>query len=49
MTPIYFPHTYVARPVMKAVQACFSPVVLYQPCTGDIPPPLREWERRDDS
>ncbi|MGD1999670.1 MAG: hypothetical protein PVJ00_03820 [Desulfobacterales bacterium] len=45
MTPIYFPHTYVARPVMKAVQACFSPVVLYQPCTGDIPPPLREWEK----
>ena len=45
MTPIYFPHTYVARPVMEAVQACFSPVVLYQPSAGDIPPPLREWEK----
>jgi hypothetical protein len=45
MTPIYFPHTYVTRPVMEAIQACFSPVVLYQPSTADIPPPLREWEK----
>ena len=45
MTPIYFPHTYVTRPVMEAVQACFSPVVLYQPSAADIPPPLREWEK----
>jgi hypothetical protein len=46
MTPIYFPHTYVTRSVMEDVQACFSPVVLYQPCAADIPPLLREWEKR---
>jgi hypothetical protein len=45
MTPIYFPHTYLSRPVMEAVQACFSPVVLYQPSAMDIPPSLREWEK----
>ncbi|MGB5424732.1 MAG: hypothetical protein WBN03_21370 [Desulfobacterales bacterium] len=45
MTPIYFPHTYVMHPVMEAVQACFSPVVLYQPSATDIPPPLRDWEK----
>ena len=45
MTPIYFPHTFVTRPVMEAVQACFRPVVLYQPTAMDIPPPLREWEK----
>ncbi len=45
MTPIYFPHTYLSRPVMEAVQACFSPVVLYQPTAMDIPPPLRDWEK----
>ena len=45
MTPIYFPHTYLSRPVMEAVQACFSPVVLYQPSAMGIPPPLREWEK----
>ena len=45
MTPIYFPHTYLSRPVMEAVQACFRPVVLYQPTAMDIPPPLREWEK----
>ena len=45
MTPIYFPHTYVTRTVMEAVQACFSPVVLYQASTAGIPPPLREWEK----
>ena len=45
MTPIYFPYTYVTRPVMEAVQACFSPVVLYQASAADIPPPLREWEK----
>jgi hypothetical protein len=44
MTPIYFPHTYVTRPVMEAVQTCFSPVVLYQPTAADIPLPLRKWE-----
>lgn len=45
MTPIYFPHTYLSRPDMEAVQACFSPVALYQASATDIPPPLREWEK----
>jgi hypothetical protein len=45
MTPLYFPHTYLSRPVMEAVQACFSPVALYQPTALDIPPPLRDWEK----
>lgn len=45
MTPIYFPHTYLSRPVMEAVLACFSPVVLYQPTAMDIPMPLREWAK----
>ncbi len=44
MTPIFFPHTYLSHPVMEAVQACFSPVVLYQPSARHVPPPLREWE-----
>jgi hypothetical protein len=45
MIPIFFPHTYLSCPVMEAVQACFSPVVLYQPSAMGIPPPLREWEK----
>jgi hypothetical protein len=36
----------MTRPAMEAVQACFSPVVLYQASATDIPPPLREWEKR---
>ena len=40
MTPIYFPFTHMAAPVLDGLLACFDRIVVYRPCTGRIPDAL---------
>jgi len=47
MKPIYFPFTYVADSVAQALAACFGEFIVYQPLTGNIPAPDREYAGAD--
>lgn len=42
MTPIYFPFTYISKPVVKAFEACFEQIVVYQPSKQKIPKKLQK-------
>ncbi len=37
MKPIYFPFTYIPRPVAAAIYACFGKTIIYQPSSKNIP------------
>jgi len=37
MKPIYFPFTYISKPVAEALHACFGKTVIYQPSKKNIP------------
>ncbi len=43
MKPIYFPFTYVADSVARALAACFGEFIVYQPLTGNMPEHMRPW------
>jgi len=42
MTPIYFPFTYISKPVAKVFGACFKQIVVYQPLNQKIPDKMRK-------
>ena len=37
MKPIYFPFTYISKPVTEALYACFGKTIIYQPSSKNIP------------
>ena len=41
MIPVYFPYTYVSRPVAEAVSACFGRFRVYQPLSDILPPSMQ--------
>lgn len=43
MKPVYFPFTYISRPVMEALAACFRQTVVYQPSRLKIPSEMQHW------
>jgi len=43
MKPIYFPFTYISRPVIQALSACFRQTVVYQPSALRIPEEMHKW------
>ena len=43
MIPVYFPYTYISRPVMTALQNCFGRTVVYLPSEHMIPESMAQW------
>ena len=43
MKPIYFPFTYISKPVMEALSACFRQTVVYQPSGNRTPSEMQGW------
>jgi hypothetical protein len=43
MIPVYFPYTYISRPVMTALQNCFGRTVVYLPSEHMIPESMFQW------
>jgi len=37
MKPIYFPFTYISKPVAEALHTCFGKTIVYQPSSKNIP------------
>lgn len=46
MKPIYFPFTYISKPVVEALGACFRQTVVYQPSSQNVPEKMRKWEKK---
>jgi len=46
MKPIYFPFTYISKPVAKAIYACFGKTIVYQPSSKNIPEEIHKLARR---
>lgn len=45
MKPIYFPFTYISKPVVEALRACFRQFVVYQPSFQQVPEKMQAWEK----
>ncbi len=43
MKPVYFPFTYISKPVYDALSACFQRTVIYQPASFTVPETIRSW------
>lgn len=43
MKPVYFPFTYISKPVVEALAACFRQTVVYQPSGLTIPAEIQGW------
>ena len=43
MKPVYFPFTYISKPIMTALAACFRQTVVYQPSGLAIPAEMQSW------
>lgn len=43
MIPVYFPYTYISRPVMTALQICFGRTAIYLPSQRLIPESMAQW------
>jgi hypothetical protein len=43
MIPMYFPYTYISRPVMTALQICFGRTAIYLPSQQAIPESMSQW------
>ena len=46
MIPIYFPFTYIPKPVIEAVKTCFRRIVVYQPLSQKVPEQMKAWEKK---
>jgi len=46
MKPIYFPFTYISKPVAEAIYACFGKTIVYQPSGKNIPEEIRKLVER---
>ena len=45
MKPIYFPFTYIPRPVVEALGACFREIVVYQPSDQNVSEDMLTWSK----
>jgi hypothetical protein len=45
MTPIYFPFTYISKPVLDRLTDCFGKIAVYQCSRFGIPKPMTAWEK----
>ena len=45
MKPIYFPFTYIPKPVVDVLGFCFRKCVVYQPARFTVPENLHRWSR----
>jgi hypothetical protein len=43
MKPIYFPFTYINKPMAEALGACFRQTVVYQPSRHHVPEEMQAW------
>jgi len=43
MKPVYFPFTFISRPVIEAVSACLKQVIVYQPSIQSVPEKMQKW------
>ena len=46
MKPIYFPFTYISKPVAEALYTCFGKTIIYQPSSKNIPEEIRKLAER---
>ena len=46
MIPIYFPFTYIPKPVVEAVKTCFRRIAVYQPLSQKVPEQMKAWEKQ---
>jgi len=46
MKPIYFPFTYISKPVAEALHACFGKTIIYQPSSKNIPEEIHKLAER---
>ena len=47
MKPIYFPFTYISKPVAEALHACFGKTIIYQPSSKNLPEEIHELAKGD--
>ena len=45
MKPIYFPFTFISKPVCQTLAACFRQTVVYQISSIKIPDEMQKWEK----
>jgi len=43
MKPIFFPFTYISKPVAEALFSCFGKSIIYQPSAVDVPEKMNQW------
>ncbi len=43
MKPIYFPFTFISKPIVEALSACFKQTVVYQISSQKVPEKMQEW------
>jgi len=46
MKPIYFPFTYISKPVAEALHTCFGKTIVYQPSSKNIPEEIHKLAER---
>ncbi|MEA3436136.1 MAG: hypothetical protein U9R43_06685 [Thermodesulfobacteriota bacterium] len=46
MKPLYFPFTYISKPVAEALHACFGKTIIYQPSSKNIPEEIHKLAER---
>ena len=47
MKPIYFPFTFISKPVVKALGACFRQIVVYRPSCRSVPENMQKLQESD--
>lgn len=43
MKPIYFPFTFISKPIVEALSACFKQTAVYQVSSQKVPEKMQEW------
>lgn len=43
MNPIYFPFTFISKPIVEALSACFKQTAVYQVSSQKVPEKMQEW------
>jgi hypothetical protein len=45
MKPIYFPFTFISKPIVEALSACFKQTAVYQISSQKVPENMQEWRK----
>jgi hypothetical protein len=45
MKPIYFPFTFISKPIVEALSACFKQTAVYQVSSQKVPENMQEWRK----